>query len=366
MSAIGIITNTITWFELQPERTKHRVKRDDLDTLTEIYVGPSAYEDLFVPVVGSQHANYTLMRVINTSVKRLPAAMTEITVNYQGKLANGASYTSVPTVSKNWMEGEVSYQTNGLQGGSQAINFAGTTKYLNTTIGGLVTWTRRYTGRCVALEYITNQVPTGEPTRAGEALGFLGFENIWDTISGISIGVALYGGGGVVSKMTCTDVRVEDRADGWYKVTETYQSRMFPGPAGYQYTPLHLDQSQPNTSAITGTARNKIIDSPTQPAENADQQAKDPSQLAFWEQGNPLGTAQKTAANAGTTVAVSLQGSVGASTYQSTGMDPAYGQTVNYNDGQGGSAADIYPMISNDSSAPATPDVGTVSQVYSG
>jgi hypothetical protein len=32
-----------------------------------------------------------------------------------------------------------------------------------------------------------------------------------------------------IKKLSCTDVKIEDKADGWYRVTETYQSRMYPG-----------------------------------------------------------------------------------------------------------------------------------------
>src|SRR5258708_7179045 len=110
---MALIFNSITQFEIQPERTKHRVKRDDLDTLTEVWVGPSDSEDIFVPVIGHQHPDFNLMAVINTSIKRMPANVSEVTINYQGKLDSGgqASYTSVPAISQSWMEGEVSYQT---------------------------------------------------------------------------------------------------------------------------------------------------------------------------------------------------------------------------------------------------------------
>jgi hypothetical protein len=222
---MAIIFNSITQFERQPERTKKRVKRDDLDTLTEVWVGPSVYEDTFVPVVGARHPDFNLMTVISTSIKRLPASVSEITINYQGKLdsAGAINYTSLPTISLSWMEGEVSYQSFYTPPPVQGVVVAQ---------GGVNTYSRRYTGRCCQVAYITTRRPTGNPTNIGLANDFLGFTNIWEVLSSFQTGSSVPSlQGPPIQQMVCTDVRVEDKADGWYRVTESYQSRQFPGPA---------------------------------------------------------------------------------------------------------------------------------------
>jgi hypothetical protein len=226
---MAIIFNSITQFEIQPERTKKRVKRDDLDTLTEVWVGPSVDEDSFVPLIGTAHPQYSLMTVIDTAVKRMPAGVAEVTLTYHGKLDGSGSggYTSVPTISRSWAEGEVAYQVNTSIGGTIALSGGGFTTVSQPAVA---TYSHRYTGRGCQIAYITNRRPTGNPTNIGLADAYLGFTNEWDLISSYQVG-AQVSGGGYIAKMTCTDVRVEDRADGWYQVTETYQSRMFPIPS---------------------------------------------------------------------------------------------------------------------------------------
>jgi len=88
---MALIFNSVTQFEIQPERTKKRVKRDDLDTLTELWIGPSALEDTFVPPIGTAHSDFSLMTVISTSIKRLPMYVSEVTIEYQGKLDNSGA-----------------------------------------------------------------------------------------------------------------------------------------------------------------------------------------------------------------------------------------------------------------------------------
>jgi hypothetical protein len=158
---MALIFNSITHFEIQPERTKKRVKRDDLDTLSEVWTGPSALEDTFVPPIGTAHPDYSLMTVISTSVKRLPMYVSEVTIEYHGKLDNYGSgqYTSAPNISQYWAEGEVAMGSGG------------------TTIS------RRYTGRCVQIDYITNRRPSGNPSNIGTAQEFLGFTNVWDQVT---------------------------------------------------------------------------------------------------------------------------------------------------------------------------------------
>jgi hypothetical protein len=202
---MALIFNSITQFVIQPERTKKRVKRDDLDTLTEIWTGPSALEDTFVPPIGTAHPDFALMTVISTSIKRLPMYVSEVTIEYHGKLDNYGSgqYSSVPTISQHWAEGEVALGSGG------------------TTIS------RRYTGRCVQIDYITNRRPSGNPSNIGAAQEFLGFTNVWDQVTSFGSSSVIIAD--PIQKLSCTDVKVEDKADGWYRVTETYQSRMYPG-----------------------------------------------------------------------------------------------------------------------------------------
>lgn len=333
MSNIGIVFSSVTWFEKQAERTKTRVKRDDLDTLSEVFTGPSAYEDNFVPAVGSVHPSYNLMTVISTSVHRLEASVSEITVNYQGKLDNSGAtgYTSIPTISKSWMEGEVTYQVNGSAGYSQAPLPGSGYGVLSVVQLGIVSFSRRYTGRCVELAYITNRVPTGEPTQIGFAKAFLGFQNIWDTMSGFSAGMTLSGGGGTVEQMACTNVRVEDRADGWYRVTETYQSRMFPGPVGYQFPPPSASAPAPagNIASDTSGGGNQVTTAATSGGENTVAAVQ-----AIVDQ-----------------FSASSLGSVGANTATQTGMDPAWGAGGDSHAGQMYTSAGEAGTVMSDSSA---------------
>jgi hypothetical protein len=220
---MALIFNSVTQFEIQPERTKKRVKRDDLDTLSEVWTGPSALEDTFVPAIGTVHPDFSLMTVISTSIKRLPMYVSEITLQYHGKLDNsGASqYTSVPTISQYWAEGEVAMGSGG------------------TTVS------RRYSGRCAQIDYLTNRRPSGNPTNIGIADGFLGFTNVWDQVT--SFGPSPVTIAPPIQKLSCTDVKVEDKADGWYRVTETYQSRMYPGESITGGPPKPVEKQGPMT-----------------------------------------------------------------------------------------------------------------------
>jgi hypothetical protein len=243
LKAMALIFNSITQFEIQPERTKRRVKRDDLDTLTEVWTGPSDQEDIFVPPIGSVHPQFNLMTVINTSIKRMAASVSEVTINYQGKLDNSGSgaYTSVPEVSTHWTEGEVSYQR---AAGTSIPGMPGS-GFGVITAPGVATYSRRYTGRCVDITYITNRRPTGNPTNIGLSKDYLGFLNEWEVPTGFQGGATISGSSTTIKQMTCTDVKVEARADGWYRVTETYQSRQFPGAVSI---------SQPANAISTRTA----------------------------------------------------------------------------------------------------------------
>lgn len=313
MNGNGIIFNSVSWFVQLPDRTKTRVKRDDLDTMAEVFTGPSAYEDTFVPSVGMQHPLYNLMTVISTDVRRMPAAVSEVTVHYQGKLANSGAtgYTSVPTINKSWMEGEVTYQVNGTTAYAAPFVVGSGFNIYSYTVQGILSYSRRYTGRCVEIAYITNRIPTGEPTQIGAATGFLGFQNIWDTMTGFSTGMQLTGAGTPIQQMACTDVRVEDRADGWYRVTEMYQSRMFPGKAGYQYAP----------PTVSAPAAQKNIASDTT-AQGTDPNAN-PNQNVITFGGSAAGSAaQGAASDGGYSLGGSASDTVGAQTAQQTGMDP--------------------------------------------
>jgi len=209
--ASGILFSSVSSFVLSPGKTKRRVKRDDLDTLQEVWTGPAGAEDSFIPQLGTRHPQYSLMTLIDASTKQLPGLVVEVTLDYHGKLDNTgtSSYTSVPTISRYWSEGEVGYQF------------------------GVMTMARRYTGRCVTFVYITNRVPSGNPTNLGTAKEFMGFKNVWDQV--VNQGLPAPPGSTIttqlppIEQMSCTDVRTEDSADGWFRVTETYQSRMFPG-----------------------------------------------------------------------------------------------------------------------------------------
>jgi hypothetical protein len=257
---MALIFNSITQFEIQPERTKRRVKRDDLDTLTEIWTGPSDQEDSFIPLIGTQHPEWSLMTVIDTSIKRMPASVSEVTINYQGKFAGGGSYSSVPTISQSWMEGEVSYQSVYT---TDVRVPTGSGSYYTFPQVGLNTFSRRYNGRCCQLAYITTIRPTGNPTQIGLADDFLGFTNVWETLTAFQPGASFAMQGTPIEQMVCTDVKIEDRADGWYRVTETYQSKQFPGPAvrgpvfgqigvGTRTVDSSSPQPQPITAQNTG------------------------------------------------------------------------------------------------------------------
>jgi hypothetical protein len=212
-----VLFSSITAFVEQVNRQKRWEKRDMLDTLIRIYTGPTEQVDGFKPANGSPDAQYNLMTVLRATDKDLGhgRGVSEVTVEYQGKLTSGSRYTSTPTISTSWSEGEVSYsQASVLQNGAPVT----------------YSYSHRYTGRNVTIAYITNFRPSGEPTNLGIAKGYMGFSNQFDILSGISYSVGV-SSGSPISDMRCTDVRVEDLADGWFRVTETYQSRMFPGDA---------------------------------------------------------------------------------------------------------------------------------------
>jgi hypothetical protein len=285
-----MIFNSITKYVIQAERTKQRVKRDDLDSLSEIWVGPSSLEDTFVPRIGTGHPDYSLMTVISSSVKRMPAGVSEVTLEYQGKLdGSGASqYTSVPSISQYWAEGEVAMGSGG------------------TTIS------RRYSGRCAQIAYITNRRPTGNPTNIGTTQEFLGFTNVWDQVTSFGASAVLIAP--PIQKMSCTDVKVDDIATGWYRVTETYQSKMYPGES---------ISGAPSTPApVTGPMATRIL--PPQPligqpwygvntfiAHGQSAETKGGAEAAAQSKGNQLAT---------TTAADSVE----ADTTQQTGVDPGW------------------------------------------
>jgi hypothetical protein len=326
---MALIFNSITQFVIQPERTKKRVKRDELDTLTEVWVGPIGAEDSFIPPFGSRHSAYTLMTLMDSAVKEMPALVAEVTLTYQGKLDNagGTGYTSVPTINRYWSEGEVSYQVNSSAG---YTIFAAGIGYETISQPGVASYSRRYTGRCVEIAYITNRLPSGFATQLGAARGSLGFLNVWDTFSGFSAGTRISGAGMPFEQIVCTDVKVQDLATGWYKVTETYQSRMFPGDPGIPIS----------TSAGTGTGGNTLgFPKPSAPGDNQ-AQTTGPISLKTDSAGYPTDPTQYNqmmAANADATKAYqaaqgsasdplqsSLPGSAGFFTTTETGLDPAW------------------------------------------
>jgi hypothetical protein len=183
----------------------------------------------------------------------MPASVSEVTINYQGKLdSSGQSqYTSVPTVNQYWAEGEVSYQINS----SISLTIQGSTpgSYSTITQTGVASYSHRYTGRCCEIVYLTNRRPTGNPTDLGLSNEFLGFTNEWELFSGFQPGAKITGGGLPIKKLTCTDVKIDDRADGWYRVIETYQSRQFAqatiaAPSGG--SGIAVKPTQPGTAVI--------------------------------------------------------------------------------------------------------------------
>jgi hypothetical protein len=286
---MALIFNSVTQFVIQPERTKKRVKRDDLDTLSEVWTGPSALEDAFVPPIGTAHPDFALMTVISSSIKRLPMYVSEVTIEYHGKLDNyGAiQYTSVPNISQHWAEGEVAMGSGG------------------TTIS------RRYTGRCVQIDYLTNRRPTGNPSNIGLAQEFLGFTNVWDQVT--SFGSSAVTIAPPIKKLSCTDVKIEDKADGWYRVTETYQSRMYPGesitgvpgkPAEVK-GPITLYGPFPLFGGADWYGTN------TTGKQSQTQQTTGGAQAMAQSQGVPLQT-------------TTVPGSVAANTAQQTGIDPGW------------------------------------------
>jgi hypothetical protein len=299
---MALIFNSIVQFEIQPERTKRRVKRDDLDTLTEVWTGPSWAEDIFVPRVGSVHPDYNLMTVINTEIKRMPGSVSEVTINYQGKLDNSGSgaYTSVPEASTHWAEGEVSYQR---AAGTSIPGMPGS-GFGVITSSGVATYSRRYTGRCVDISYLTNRRPTGNPTNLGLAKDYLGFLNEWETVTGFQGGATISGSATTIKQMTCTDVKVEARADGWYRVTETYQSRQFPGNVAIAQSLNAISIKNTGTSGLDGNAN------------WAAQEARAVQSQA---------AAQWAALGQGSALPMSPPGSVGESIRQETGQDPIWG-----------------------------------------
>jgi hypothetical protein len=327
MASAGLIFNSVTSFVLSPQKTKRKVKRDDLDTLQDVWTGPAGAEDGFIPVIGTRHPDYNLMTLIDAGTKQLPGLVVEVTLSYHGKLDNTgtSSYTSVPTISRYWAEGEVGYQS------------------------GTLTLARRYSGRCVTFAYITNRVPTGNPTNLGTAKEFLGFKNVWDQV--VNQGLPPPPGSTIttqrppIEQMTCTDVRTEDTADGWYKVIETYQSRMFPGETITEVIPqlpIFLGFKPLFNDGTSGTPK-----------------TSDTAQ----ESANQTNAAAQTAGDkAGVTVPVSTSGAA-LDVAQSTGLDPAYIGSSDVDPSLGAYEGNVTDLIATAQSAVSTtappPDVNT-------
>jgi hypothetical protein len=316
---MALIFNSITQFEIQPERTKKRVKRDDLDTLTEVWTGPSALEDTFVPPIGTAHPDFVLMTVISTSIKRLPMYVSEVTIEYHGKLDNYGSgqYTSAPNISQHWAEGEVAMGSGG------------------TTIS------RRYTGRCVQIDYITNRRPSGNPSNIGTAQEFLGFTNVWDQVTSFGPSTVIIAP--PIQKLSCTDVKVDDKADGWYRVTETYQSKMYPGESISGVTTPAPPAEKQGPIAVTNWFVQPFGDTglfqldPTGKLEKG-QQTKGGAQAAAQSQGQTLAT-------------TTTPGSVPADTSNQLGYDP------NWFIPNTTPAPDTSPTLAANSAATASGDV---------
>lgn len=211
-----VLFSSITQFVEQVNRQKKWQKRDTLDTLVRIYIGPTEQVDSFKPANGSPDAQYNLMTVLSATDRDLGhgRGVSEVTVTYQGKLTNGSYYSSTPTISTSWSDGEVSYTQSGTTWPAGApVQYS---------------YSHRYTGRNVTIAYITNSRPSGEPTNLGKAKGYLGFDNEFDILTAVNYSAPSGASSGYFQDMRCTDVRIQDLADGWFRVTETYQSRLFP------------------------------------------------------------------------------------------------------------------------------------------
>jgi hypothetical protein len=252
MGYSGLIFNSVTSFVLQPQKTKQIVKRNDLDKLLEVYVGPAGGEDAFIPQIGAHHHQYNLMRFIGAETRQMPGLVVEVSLHYQGKLIHSGSgtYTSVPTINRYFLDGEISYQE------------------------GQYTYSLRYTGRCVQMSFITNLVPNGNPTYLGLAKGYSGIENQWSMVTEDNLSIPASGEtiktGLPYERMDCTDVRIEDDADGWYKITETYQTRMYPGMIFHSPPPPQISAGNHLISAPESTQQADTQQAATKAAESQD------------------------------------------------------------------------------------------------
>jgi hypothetical protein len=294
-----VLFSSVTAFVEQVGRQKSWEKRDTLDTLTRIYTGPTALLDKFTPVNGARDAQYSLMTVLSAKSKDLGQGIgvSELTVNYHGKLANGTAYMSVPTISTSWSEGEVGW-TSAVMGGESQPGF--------TISSGTVKWTHRYTGRNVVLAYITNYRPSGNPTLAGTAKGYMGFTNEADYL--VSFSSSIEATAAYAPNMLCSDLRIEDVADGWFKVTETYQSRYLPASISIPQNKIYYSTTMADVPlGGGGTVTREHIDFVKNPAAPAANQAQ-----GGWQAANP-----------DTPSGSSPPGSVGADTAAVTGIDPA-------------------------------------------
>jgi hypothetical protein len=155
----------------------------------------------------------------------------------------------------------------------------------------------------VDISYLTNRRPTGNPTNLGLAKDYLGFLNEWEIVSGFQGGATISGSTTPIKQMTCTDVKVDAHADGWYRVTETYQSRQFPGAVPIAQSLNAVSIRNTGSSGIDGTAI------------WAAQEARATQVQA---------AAQWAALGQSSALPMSPAGSVGESIRQQTGIDPAW------------------------------------------
>jgi hypothetical protein len=183
-------------------------------------------------------------------------------------------------------------------------------------------YSHRYTGRNVTMAYVTNFRPSGEPTNLGIAKGYMGFSNQFDILSGISYSVGV-SSGSPISDIRCTNVAVQDLADGWFRVTETYQSRMFPGDAQGAplagkmfYSTVLVDSSSGQQQDNAGSSGYEsglaaAIAAATAAVDN-------PATLAA------AAVSESASARAQSSLPISPPGSVAADTALNTGLDPAW------------------------------------------
>lgn len=240
----AILTNVLAFVE-QPGRRVIQQKRNSLDTLDAIFIGPTSQELNNMPAWGSRHRSFPFMTCETAEVTSREGGLSEIHAHYVGKIfSNTSVIVTTPVISTSWHEQSLSWTTNTAKVDhvispavyAPAIDIHRFPDHLLTpavhTLGYLmISYAMRYTSKAVTFKYLTNVRPvTGDAfngTFAAAATGFLGLRNY--DVQAMASSVTLDPAQALIAEPiqldSLTDVQVNDLDNGWFECSEVYMRR---------------------------------------------------------------------------------------------------------------------------------------------